>query len=525
MTAVTGDFEEAVRESNRVLAVRGQVLPATSVPLNLSARARVRAPPVRPGRDRARPRSRSSASSSSRPTSAPTREALERILEADMIVLGPGSLFSSVLPNLLIPDVRDALRRRIGPEGVRLQRGDPARRDARRSPRRSTSRALFAHVGDDLDRLRASSTATPTRDGRRAGWRSRSRSTCAGSRSCRSSSSRRTSSTRPTPTATTRPSSPRRSCASSRRTAIARPRQRRVRADRARVLTPRCCWPVRSRASWPASSPRAACDRRAELVGPAARHRRRRRFGRSTTPSPAPRVQLAARSAWPCRAARGRARSAREPAVGITSLVELDRASLGGWSWADAAGMRSAGVPARRAARQRIALLQPRPARTSSWSSRSRAARATRSTRPSRRWTCALDAVERRGRSVVYLKGQEEIAALFRLSAPTAACSSSRRTASARDVQARLNRLINAEEANLGRTVRAADRQLSAIARLEAQRTPRATCRRRPARGGRAPTPHAGRRSGYACRGARRQPVGGEPSPAAARRARQPRRT
>ena len=38
MTAVTGDFEEAVRESNRVLAVRGQVLPATSVPLNLSAR-------------------------------------------------------------------------------------------------------------------------------------------------------------------------------------------------------------------------------------------------------------------------------------------------------------------------------------------------------------------------------------------------------------------------------------------------------------------------------------------------------
>jgi DNA-binding protein WhiA len=37
-----------------------------------------------------------------------------------------------------------------------------------------------------------------------------------------------------------------------------------------------------------------------------------------------------------------------------------------------------------------------------------------------------------------------------------------------RDVQARLNRLINAEEANLARTVRAADRQLSAIARLEA---------------------------------------------------------
>ena len=44
MTAVTGDFEEAVRESNRVLAVRGQVLPATSVPLNLSARLSLGAP-------------------------------------------------------------------------------------------------------------------------------------------------------------------------------------------------------------------------------------------------------------------------------------------------------------------------------------------------------------------------------------------------------------------------------------------------------------------------------------------------
>src|SRR5207245_1889135 len=36
-------------------------------------------------------------------------EALERILEADMVVIGPGSLYSSVLPNLLISDIRDAL--------------------------------------------------------------------------------------------------------------------------------------------------------------------------------------------------------------------------------------------------------------------------------------------------------------------------------------------------------------------------------------------------------------------------------
>ncbi len=56
MTAVTGDFEEAVRESNRVLAVRGQVLPATSIPLNLSARLASGSADRRSGRHRPRRR-------------------------------------------------------------------------------------------------------------------------------------------------------------------------------------------------------------------------------------------------------------------------------------------------------------------------------------------------------------------------------------------------------------------------------------------------------------------------------------
>ena len=41
-------------------------------------------------------------------------EALERILEADMVVIGPGSLYSSVLPNLLISDIRDAVSAEFG---------------------------------------------------------------------------------------------------------------------------------------------------------------------------------------------------------------------------------------------------------------------------------------------------------------------------------------------------------------------------------------------------------------------------
>ncbi|HSK94419.1 MAG TPA: DNA-binding protein WhiA [Candidatus Angelobacter sp.] len=76
--------------------------------------------------------------------------------------------------------------------------------------------------------------------------------------------------------------------------------------------------------------------------------------------------------------------------------------------------------------------------------------------------------VERRGRSVVYLKGQEEIAGLLRLVGANRGVLELETLRVGRDVRARLNRLLNAEEANLGRTVRAADRQLGAIAALDA---------------------------------------------------------
>ena len=148
MTAVTGDFEEAVRESNRVLAVRGQVLPATSVPLNLSARlvsgrtlhgqvgiAAAEEPIERVSIEPADVRANG--------------EALERILEAEMIVLGPGSLFSSVLPNLLISDVRDAIAASPGMKAyvcnVATQPGETQSMTAS-----AHLEALFAHVGEDL---------------------------------------------------------------------------------------------------------------------------------------------------------------------------------------------------------------------------------------------------------------------------------------------------------------------------------------------------------------------------------------
>ncbi len=148
MTAVTGDFEEAVRESNRVLAVRGQVLPATSVPLNLSAR-------LASGRQIG---GQSGITTAEEPIEQvfiepgdvrANGEAIERMLEADMIVIGPGSLFSSVLPNLLINDIADALRAAPGLKvyvcNVATQPGETANMTASQH-----LRALFAHVGDDL---------------------------------------------------------------------------------------------------------------------------------------------------------------------------------------------------------------------------------------------------------------------------------------------------------------------------------------------------------------------------------------
>ena len=148
MTAVTGDFEEAVRESNRVLAVRGQVLPATAVPLNLTAT-------LASGR---RLQGQVAISNAEEPIEhvaiepddvRASPEALERILEADLVVIGPGSLYSSVLPNLLISDIRDALR---AAGGVRAYvcnvATQPGETDAYSAAQHL--QALMVHLGDDL---------------------------------------------------------------------------------------------------------------------------------------------------------------------------------------------------------------------------------------------------------------------------------------------------------------------------------------------------------------------------------------
>jgi uncharacterized cofD-like protein len=108
MTAVEGgDFEEGVRQVNRVLAVRGRVLPASPVPLTLHARLRDGSEVV--GQSRI---ARTPGIEEVWLTPADVRatiDAVEAIAEADAIVIGPGSLFTSILPALLVQAVRDAV--------------------------------------------------------------------------------------------------------------------------------------------------------------------------------------------------------------------------------------------------------------------------------------------------------------------------------------------------------------------------------------------------------------------------------
>ncbi|HEX5140505.1 MAG TPA: gluconeogenesis factor YvcK family protein, partial [Dehalococcoidia bacterium] len=108
MSGITGNFEEAVRETSRVLAVRGLILPSTLQHVTVHARTEAGA----------------EISGESNITLEGTRidevflqpanvqanpETIRAILEADIVVVGPGSLLTSVLPNLLVDGIRQAL--------------------------------------------------------------------------------------------------------------------------------------------------------------------------------------------------------------------------------------------------------------------------------------------------------------------------------------------------------------------------------------------------------------------------------
>ncbi len=110
MTEILGDFQAAVRAASQVLKVRGQVLPSTLESVGLCAELadgtrvcgetavagsgrRIRRVTLEPGDCR------------------PVPEAVAALAEADLVVLGPGSLYTSVIPNVLVAGLAEAIRR------------------------------------------------------------------------------------------------------------------------------------------------------------------------------------------------------------------------------------------------------------------------------------------------------------------------------------------------------------------------------------------------------------------------------
>jgi len=114
LTDLTGSFEEAISESGKVLAIEGRVLPATLHDVKLVADVKMK---DQPNGVRVKGESMISMAKGrvgkvwlepDNPLAYPPT--IQAILSAEMIVVGPGSLYTSILPNLLVPDLAEAVK-------------------------------------------------------------------------------------------------------------------------------------------------------------------------------------------------------------------------------------------------------------------------------------------------------------------------------------------------------------------------------------------------------------------------------
>ncbi|PYT29362.1 MAG: hypothetical protein DMG58_16420 [Acidobacteria bacterium] len=164
LTRITGDFPDAVKESSEVLAIKGRIYPATADNVALEAtlengrhvlgetkisksRRRIVSVRLRPRRCR------------------PLPDTLAAIAQADVITLGPGSLFTSVIPNLLVSGITKAIQRSPAVKAyfvnLMWQPGETTNftaadtREIRRSLLRRYARQESAPVENDFNEINA----------------------------------------------------------------------------------------------------------------------------------------------------------------------------------------------------------------------------------------------------------------------------------------------------------------------------------------------------------------------------------
>lgn len=109
LTSITGDFAEAVRLSSEILLTRGHIYPATMASIELEAE-------FEDGK-RVRGETRITASKGKireltlvPADASPLPQTLEAIASADLITIGPGSLFTSLIPNLLVRGIAESIK-------------------------------------------------------------------------------------------------------------------------------------------------------------------------------------------------------------------------------------------------------------------------------------------------------------------------------------------------------------------------------------------------------------------------------
>jgi len=159
LTELQGDFLEAVRLTAQLVEARGTVLPSTLEPVHLLAE-------LVDGRRLVGQRNLAHVSARVQRVSLhPSRPAasagvLEAIARADLVTLGPGSLYSSVIPNLLVDGVADALRathaKRVLVANLMTQPGETTGLDAV-----DHVRAVLDHAGPVVDVVLLNSTPLP----------------------------------------------------------------------------------------------------------------------------------------------------------------------------------------------------------------------------------------------------------------------------------------------------------------------------------------------------------------------------